>query len=41
VPPVVVNRISPLGLSLSTTLIAVDRWAEANHAQIDAARHRQ
>ena len=41
VPPHVEYRLSPLGLSLSKTLIAVDRWAEANHAQIDAARHRQ
>lgn len=38
VPPHVEYRLSPLGLSLSRTLIAVDRWAEANHAQIDAAR---
>jgi len=36
--PHVDYRLSPLGLSLSRTLIAVDRWAEANHAQIDAAR---
>jgi DNA-binding HxlR family transcriptional regulator len=41
VPPHVEYRLSPLGLSLSKTLIAVDRWAEANHAQIDAARHRR
>lgn len=38
VPPHVEYRLSPLGLSLSRTLIGVDRWAEANHAQIDAAR---
>lgn len=38
VPPHVEYRLSPLGLSLSRTLIVVDRWAEANHAQIDAAR---
>jgi DNA-binding HxlR family transcriptional regulator len=38
VPPHVEYRLSPLGLSLSRALIAVDRWAEANHAQIDAAR---
>ncbi|RTQ37261.1 transcriptional regulator [Variovorax gossypii] len=38
VPPHVEYRLSPIGLSLSRTLIAVDRWAEANHAQIDAAR---
>jgi DNA-binding HxlR family transcriptional regulator len=38
VPPHVEYRLSPLGLSLSRTLIAVDRWAEANHAEIDRAR---
>jgi DNA-binding HxlR family transcriptional regulator len=38
VPPHVEYRLSPLGLSLSRTLIAVDRWAEANHAEIDGAR---
>lgn len=41
VPPHVEYRLSPLGLSLSKTLIAVDRWAEANHAQIDALRQRR
>ena len=38
VPPHVEYRLSPLGLSLSKTLIAVDRWAESNHAEIDWAR---
>jgi len=38
VPPHVEYRLSQLGLSLSRTLIAVDRWAEANHAEIDRAR---
>jgi DNA-binding HxlR family transcriptional regulator len=38
VPPHVEYRLSPLGLSLSRTLIAVDRWAEAHHAEIDRAR---
>lgn len=38
VPPHVEYRLSPLGLSLSRTLLALDRWVEANHAQIDAAR---
>ncbi|WP_198084854.1 helix-turn-helix domain-containing protein [Variovorax sp. E3] len=38
VPPHVEYRLSPLGLSLSRTLMAVDRWAEANHARIDAAQ---
>jgi DNA-binding HxlR family transcriptional regulator len=41
VPPHVEYRLSPLGLSLSRALIAVDRWAEANHAQIDAARRQR
>ena len=38
VPPHVEYRLSPLGLSLSKTLVAVDRWAESNHAEIDKAR---
>jgi DNA-binding HxlR family transcriptional regulator len=38
VPPHVEYRLSALGLSLSKTLIAVDRWAESNHAEIDRAR---
>lgn len=38
VPPHVEYRLSPLGLSLSKTLIAVDRWAESNHAEIDRAQ---
>lgn len=38
VPPHVEYRLSELGRSLSKTLIAVDRWAEANHARLDQAR---
>lgn len=38
VPPHVEYRLSPLGLSLSKTLVAVDRWAESNHAEIDRAQ---
>jgi len=38
VPPHVEYRLSALGLSLSKTLIAVDRWAESNHAEIDRAQ---
>lgn len=37
VPPHVEYRLSELGRSLSKTLIAVDRWAEANHAQLERA----
>jgi DNA-binding HxlR family transcriptional regulator len=38
VPPHVEYRLSALGLSLSRTLMAVDRWAESNHAAIDRAQ---
>jgi DNA-binding HxlR family transcriptional regulator len=38
VPPHVEYRLSELGLSLSRALIPVDRWAEANHAEIDRAQ---
>jgi DNA-binding HxlR family transcriptional regulator len=38
VPPHVEYRLSALGLSLSRTLLAVDRWAESNHAEIDRAQ---
>ncbi|MBJ2156583.1 winged helix-turn-helix transcriptional regulator [Variovorax sp. IB41] len=38
VPPHVAYRLSALGLSLSKTLLAVDRWAESNHAAIDRAQ---
>jgi len=38
VPPHVEYRLSALGLSLSKTLLVVDRWAESNHAEIDRAR---
>jgi DNA-binding HxlR family transcriptional regulator len=40
VPPHVEYSLSELGASLSKTLAAVDRWAEANHAQLAAARRR-
>lgn len=40
VPPHVDYRLSELGASLSRTLLAVDRWAEANHAQLAAIRAR-
>jgi DNA-binding HxlR family transcriptional regulator len=38
VPPHVEYRLSALGLSLSRALMAVDRWAESNHAEIDRAQ---
>lgn len=31
-------RLSPLGASLSDALIALDRWAERNFPELDAAR---
>jgi DNA-binding HxlR family transcriptional regulator len=37
VPPHVEYRLTELGRSLSTTLRAVDRWAEAHHAELDGA----
>jgi DNA-binding HxlR family transcriptional regulator len=33
-------RLSPLGKSLSDALIVLDRWAERNFPQLDAARER-
>ncbi len=40
VPPHVSYRLSELGQSLNVALIALDRWAEAHHAALDAAaRH--
>lgn len=36
VPPHVDYRLSELGASLSKTLLAVDRWAEAHHAELTA-----
>jgi DNA-binding HxlR family transcriptional regulator len=38
VPPHVEYRLSPLGRSLSETLIMLDRWAERNFPALDAAR---
>ena len=40
VPPHVEYRLSPLGRSLSTALITLDRWAEQNFPALDAARER-
>lgn len=40
VPPHVEYRLSALGSSLSDTLIALDRWAERNFPELDAARAR-
>lgn len=36
--PSVEYRLSPLGLSLSDTLAALDRWAARNFPALDAAR---
>jgi DNA-binding HxlR family transcriptional regulator len=33
-------RLSPLGASLSDALIVLDRWAERNFPELDAARER-
>lgn len=38
VPPHVEYRLSALGLSLSETLIALDRWAERHHDALRQAR---
>lgn len=38
VPPHVTYRLSPMGASLSTALIALDRWAEQNFPHLDRAR---
>jgi|AraplaMF_Cvi_mLB_1032043.scaffolds.fasta_scaffold18687_1 DNA-binding HxlR family transcriptional regulator len=38
--PCVEYRLSPLGESLSETLTALDRWAERNFPELDAARDR-
>jgi len=40
VPPHVEYRLSPLGRSLSQTLIALDRWAEKHHGDLETARAR-
>lgn len=38
VPLHVEYRLTPVGLSLSDTLIALDRWAERNFPELDRAR---
>jgi len=38
VPPRVEYRLSPLGRSLSQTLVALDNWAEKHHGDLAAAR---
>jgi DNA-binding HxlR family transcriptional regulator len=38
VPPQVSYRLSPLGESLSQSLVVLDRWAERNFPALDAAR---
>jgi DNA-binding HxlR family transcriptional regulator len=40
VPPHVEYRLSPLGRSLSEALTSLDRWAERNFSELDAARER-
>jgi len=37
-PPQVEYCLSPLGRSLSETLVVLDRWAERNFPALDAAR---
>ncbi len=38
VPPYVVYQLSQVGVSLSTALIALDRWAEQNFPELDRAK---
>jgi DNA-binding HxlR family transcriptional regulator len=38
VPPDVDYKLTPIGLSLSQTLIALDRWAERHFLELDKAR---
>lgn len=40
VPPHVTYHLSAVGASLSTALIALDRWAEQNFPELDRARER-
>lgn len=40
VPPHVSYRLSPLGKSLSKTLIGLDRWAERHHEDLRRAREK-
>ncbi|MEM1362957.1 MAG: helix-turn-helix domain-containing protein [Pseudomonadota bacterium] len=37
-PPHVTYRLSDIGVSLSSALITLDRWAEQNFAELDQAR---
>lgn len=40
VPPHVEYRLSPIGRSLSETLLVLDRWAETHFGALHAARER-
>lgn len=40
VPPHVRYHLTELGQSLNVALVALDRWAEAHHAQLNAAARR-
>ncbi|MEI2300778.1 winged helix-turn-helix transcriptional regulator [Ensifer sp. MJa1] len=40
VPPHVEYSLSPVGRSLSETLLVLDRWAETHFGTLDAARER-
>ena len=40
VPPHVRYHLTELGRSLNVALVALDRWAERHHAQLDAAARR-
>ncbi|HEV7318726.1 MAG TPA: helix-turn-helix domain-containing protein [Ensifer sp.] len=40
VPPHVEYSLSPVGSSLSETLLVLDRWAETHFGALDAARER-
>lgn len=40
VPPHVRYHLTELGRSLNVALVALDRWAEQHHAQLDAAARR-
>ena len=40
VPPHVRYHLTELGKSLNVALVALDRWAESHHAQLDAAARR-
>lgn len=38
IPPHVTYRLTPVGQSLSTALITLDRWAEQNFPELDRAK---